>query len=526
MTRASAAGKAAEEIIGIDLGTRYALTACLRDGKPEIIPNRWGANRTPSVVAWTPDGYLGGEEALRMEIRDPSRVWWDLKRKIGSSWRGQCGVRPRTAEEILTPLLVLLREDAEAWLGTFVSSCVLTVPAYFSFSERSAIARSGKSAGFRSIRIINEPTAAALAFGRQGRFLVLDFGAGTADISVVESERGVWQVLESTGKSDIGGRDFDLLLASWLAGGIGAPEDDSPFWRMLLSEAERLKIALSDCEQCEWVPFGDYAHHPPVTVSRAVFEHLVKDRISMVVDEVRRLWDRHRPGKLLFVGGSSRIPLLRRMLEERVTRPERLSVCPDEAVVFGAALSTTSGEKLLIDVLSQSLGIIAADETPVPVMEKGTPLPATARRDFTSVGSGPLTLRIAQGDPGSYARWKVIGIQTLRDLAKGESVGLEFRVDGSGLLRIDIIRSDGTVLHIPSVEIGEGATSEERGKMPELKELESRIAVISPKLVPSQRTRIEALSRAVYSLREGEGYGEAITLLDTMVTEMERALKT
>ena len=94
MTRASAAGKAAEEIIGIDLGTRYALTACLRDGKPEIIPNRWGANRTPSVVAWTPDGYLGGEEALRMEIRDPSRVWWDLKRKIGSSWRGQCGVRP------------------------------------------------------------------------------------------------------------------------------------------------------------------------------------------------------------------------------------------------------------------------------------------------------------------------------------------------------------------------------------------------------------------------------------------------
>ena len=105
-------------------------------------------------------------------------------------------------------------------------------------------------------------------------------------------------------------------------------------------------------------------------------------------------------------------------------------------------------------------------------------------------------------------------------------MGLEFRVDGSGLLRIDIIRSDGTVLHIPSVEIGEGATSEERGKMPELKELESRIAVISPKLVPSQRTRIEALSRAVYSLREGEGYGGAITLLDTMVTEMERALKT
>ena len=129
-------------------------------------------------------------------------------------------------------------------------------------------------------------------------------------------------------------------------------------------------------------------------------------------------------------------------------------------------------------------------------------------------------------NPGPYARWKVIGIQTLRDLAKGESVGLEFRVDGSGLLRIDIIRSDGTVLHIPSVEIGEGATSEERGKMPELKELESRIAVISPKLVPSQRTRIEALSRAVYSLREGEGYGGAITLLDTMVTEMERALKT
>ncbi len=524
MTRPGVPEVFSGETLGIDLGTRYALTALLRDGKPVILPNRWGAMRTPSVVAWTPGGFLAGEEALRMEIRDPAHVWWDLKRQIGSPWKARCGVRARTAEELLVPMLVLLREDAEAWLGAFITNCVLTVPAYFSFSERSAIARSARSAGFSSVRIINEPTAAALAFGRQGRFLVLDFGAGTADISVVESENGVWQVLESTGRSDVGGRDFDELLASWLARGIGVSDEDSPFRRMLLSEAERLKIALSDYERCEWVPFGEVEGKDPVVVSRNVFEHLVRDRISVVVDDVRRLWDRHRPEKLLFVGGSSRIPLLRRMLEDRIARPERLSVCPDEAVVFGAALSTASGEKLLIDVLSQSLGIIAADEKPVAVMEKGTPLPATARREFSSVGSGPVTLRIAQGDPGSPSRWKIIGIHTLRDLTRGESVGLEFRVDGSGLLRIDIIRADGTVLHIPSVEIGEGATPEERGRMPELKELETRIASISPKLVPSQRTRIEALARTVYSMRDGEGFAEAVSLLDTMITEMERAL--
>ncbi len=172
-------------VLGIDLGTRYALCAVF-DGVqgPVVVPNRWGKRSTPSVTAWTGSGWTAGETAAAGEMKHPSTTWWDLKRKVGTPWKGRCGRASVSAEDALVPLLTLLREDGEAFLGAFVEACVLAVPASFSFAERSAMARAARSAGFSRSRIVNEPTAAALAFGSSGRFLILDYGAGTVDLSV------------------------------------------------------------------------------------------------------------------------------------------------------------------------------------------------------------------------------------------------------------------------------------------------------------------------------------------------------
>lgn len=169
----------ADAVIGIDLGTRYAQLAVDLPGRGvQLIPNRWGQKRTPSVVACTKDGLIAGEEAAKIGLVQPRSLWWDMKRHLGTDWVARTGGRTYTPEELLLPLLVLLREDAEAYLGRFVDFCVLVVPAHFSFPERGALARAAQQAGFEKIRIVNEPTAAALSIGVDGKFLIMDFGAG------------------------------------------------------------------------------------------------------------------------------------------------------------------------------------------------------------------------------------------------------------------------------------------------------------------------------------------------------------
>ena len=180
-------------------------------GAVEAIRNRWGSLSTPSVVGWDGEWHVG-EDAVRMALNGSEDVWWDVKRRVGSPFRAVLDGRGHAAHDLLVPLLSALREDAEAHLGVFVSSCVLAVPACFSLTQREAMVRAADAAGLHEARIVAEPTAAALSFGREGRFLVLDFGAGTVELSVVESGEGVWQVLESVGSDGIGGYDFELAL--------------------------------------------------------------------------------------------------------------------------------------------------------------------------------------------------------------------------------------------------------------------------------------------------------------------------
>ena len=511
-------------VLGIDLGTRYALCAVF-DGVqgPVVVPNRWGKRSTPSVTAWTGSGWTAGETAAAGEMKHPSTTWWDLKRKVGTPWKGRCGRASVSAEDALVPLLTLLREDGEAFLGAFVEACVLAVPASFSFAERSAMARAARSAGFSRSRIVNEPTAAALAFGSSGRFLILDYGAGTVDLSVVECGGGVWQVVESRGTPSCGGRDFDAALALLLAEKTGTNPGgaDSPLYRLLLSEAEDVKIALSGCLSHEWSPPAAPGA-ASVTVTRREFEGLVRPSLERVVAMAESLWKEHEPSKLLLVGGGSRIPLLRTLLAERVARPEHLSRCPDEAVVIGAALygSQARTERLLLDVLSDNLGILAADGTPVPLLEKGMHLPVRAEKKFSSVGSGPFTLRVFQGDRG-----RVISTVRISDAGKGEVIVLVFAVDSGGLLRIDIRREDGRTAVIPPLEVGTPGASSFEQQPGDLLDLEKRFARVSPVLSPAQQARGEVLFRTVKSLRDEGCYPEGAESLEQMVAEMERVIR-
>lgn len=509
-------------VLGIDLGTRHALLAVFDESRgPQVVTNRWGKRSTPSVTAWTGSGWTAGETAAAGEMKHPSSTWWDLKRKISTPWKGRYGRLAVSAEEALVPLLTLLREDGEAYLGAFAEDCVLTVPASFSFAGRSAMARAARSAGFTRARIVNEPTAAALAYGESGRFLVLDYGAGTVDMSVVESGGGVWQVLESRGFPSCGGRDFDAALALAMAerGGINPGDFNSPSYRLLLSEAEEVKKVLSICGACEWTPpagLGAIA----VRITRGDFEGIIRPSLLKVVSMAGDLWREYRPKGLLLVGGGSRIPLLRDLLEKRVARAERLNLCPDEVVASGAALygNAARGQRLLLDVLSDSLGILAADGAPVAVLDKGLTLPAAAERAFTSVGSGPFSLKIFQGEGE-----RVISEVMVGDAKRGETITLIFAVDGGGLLQIELQREDGRRALISSLEIGASAECSFTGEGGEVFRLEKRFAALSSLLSSGQQARGAAIFRTVRGLRDTEVYLEGMESLELMVSEMERA---
>jgi molecular chaperone DnaK (HSP70) len=450
-----------ECIIGIDLGTRYAETAVDIPGRGvSIIPNRWGGNRTPSMVGFTKDGLVAGEDAARLMLTEPEMVWWDMKRHLGSDWTARAAGRSYSPEEMLLPLLSLLREDAEAFLKTFISSCVLAVPAHFSFPERGALARAARKAGFDRVRIVNEPTAAALSAGIGGRFLVMDFGAGTLDMSLVEGDGGVFQVLDSQGRRDIGGLDIDRLLAEWLCRNAGVPlsRPNDPRASLMMREAENVKIALSGAKRVTWrVPAGLADDGRAVEIDRAEFESLIYHIMEEILNMVRKMWRKYEPEKLLTVGGSSRIPLLRQMLAERVREPDSGGGSrPEDAVVAGSALYAHQGrERLLIDVLSKSLGIMNADGQAVPLLRKGAPLPAQARQVFTARGSGAIEITVVQGERKVRGGGRVLQTLTIGGVSDGETVEVDFKVDGGGLLHVEVKRGGNTSRRTISLDFDE-----------------------------------------------------------------------
>ncbi|MDR1943342.1 MAG: Hsp70 family protein, partial [Synergistaceae bacterium] len=494
-----------EVVVGVDLGTRYAQLAVDMPGRGVLlIPNRWGRSRTSSMIAVSSDGLVAGEDAAKIALIDPQVAWWDMKRHLGTDWVARMGGRTYTPEELLVPLLCLLREDAEAYMRTFISSCVLAVPAHFSFPERGALARSAQRAGFEKIRIVNEPTAAALSIGLNGRFLIIDFGAGTLDLSVVEGEGGVFQVIESKGRKDIGGYDLDRLLAEWLSRRTGIPfaRADDPRGSLLMREAEGVKIALSSANSATWrVPSGLSARDRSIDISRGDFEAMIRPTIEEIVNMVARMWRKHLPERLLIVGGSGRIPLLRSTLASRVREPERLRSCPEDAVVIGSALYANQGaERLLIDVLSRSLGVMNADGGVVQILSRGAPLPAEAKRSFAACGDGSLEVTIVQGEGRVRSLNRVLQTLYIDNVTDGEIIEVYFRVDGGGLLHVEVKRRKKTSRQTISLE------SDESGAavcdiLAELRVREERLARISMSLPDNFQQRLGVMVSEARSLR-------------------------
>jgi molecular chaperone DnaK (HSP70) len=517
-----------EFTIGVDLGTRYAQIAVDVPGRgARIIPNRWNAARTPSLVAFTPQGLVAGEEAARILLTKPDTVWWDMKRHLGSDWVARVGGRSYTPEELLLPMLSLLREDAEAHLKAFVSSCVLAVPAHFSFPERGALASAARKAGFDSVRIVNEPTAAALSTGINGRFLVIDFGAGTLDMSIVEGDAGVFQVIESQGRRDIGGLDIDRILAEWLCRNAGIPlsRPGDPRASLMMKEAEEVKIALSGAFRATWhVPSGFFPGDRAVEVSRPEFESLVYPLMEEILGMVVKMWKKYSPQRLLTVGGSSRIPLLRRMLSERVREPDRQSSCPEDAVVTGAAMYAHQGrERLLIDVLSKSLGIMNSDGKVVTILRKGSPLPAESRQAFTACGNGSIEVTIVQGERKVKSIGRVLQTLTVDGVSDGETVEVFFRVDGGGLLHVEVKREKTVSRKTISLQSDEMGAS--HCDLPsELRLREELLARLSMAYPDNFQARLLDITKEARSLRRENPalQWQALEVLDRMIAELEQ----
>lgn len=477
---------------------------------------------TPSVVGWD-EGWKVGEDAVRLSLRGAEEVWWDLKRRVGTSFSAVVEGTPHRAEELLVPLLTALREDAEAYLGTFVSSCVLAVPACFSLLQRELMARAARAAGMEA-RVVAEPTAATLAFGREGRFLVFDFGAGTVDISVVESEGGVWQVLESVGSPETGGYDFDLALAACLKERLllSELEESDPRWRTLVAEAERVKIALSGVASYEWTPppLGPRPSNP-LMVEREEMERLMRFFIRRLAHVVRRLWERYEPDHLLLVGGSSRIPLLKEILEREVALPERLSLCAEEAIAVGAALYASGGqERLLLDALSGDIEALWGDEVE-KIVASGSPLPFEAWKEFEAKEVGRVSLRLQQtsgelrGEPSPLSAVEL-------ELRAGERVTLFCRLDASGRLSAELRREDGARSSLP---LSAGAAGESDKKEDPAVVNERRLRELKLALVPLEVCLDEEQRGRLYRLiRQAEGVcfdARSVEIVEGLVKDLE-----
>jgi molecular chaperone DnaK (HSP70) len=347
-------------------------------------------------------------------------------------------------------------------------------------------------------------------------------------MSLVEGDGGVFQVLDSVGRRDIGGLDIDRLLAEWLCRNAGVPlsRPNDPRAALMMREAENVKIALSGVKRVTWrVPAGLANDGRSVEVERAEFESLIRHLMEEILNMVRKMWRKYEPDRLLTVGGSSRIPLLRQMLTERVREPDSGGGSgPEYAVVAGSALYAHQGrERLLIDVLSKSLGIMNADGDVVPLLRKGAPLPAQARQVFTASGSGSIEITVVQGERKVRSAGRVLQTLTVDNVSDGETVGVDFKVDGGGLLHVEVKRRANTSRRTISLDFDE-SDCVPCDLVSEIRIREDRIAKLSMDYPDNYQTRLLGITKDARSLKNDDPslQWQALAVLDKMIEELEQ----
>lgn len=454
-------------IIGIDLGTTNSVAAYIEGGQPVIIPNAEGSRLTPSVVAFTKDGQrLVGQMAKRQAILNPERTVISIKRHMGTDYKVSIDGKLYTPQEISAMILQKIKQDAEAYLGEKITQAVITVPAYFTDSQRQATKDAGRIAGLEVLRIINEPTAAALAYGldkeNDQTILVFDLGGGTFDVSILELGDGVFEVKATSGNNRLGGDDFDQRIIDYIAEeflkehGIDLRKDRMALQR-LKEAAEKAKIELSSMlETTISLPFitadASGPKHIEMTLTRAKFEELTRDLVEATLGPTEQaLKDAGlRPediDKVILVGGSTRIPAVQEAIRRFLGKEPHKGVNPDEVVAMGAAIQAgvLAGEVkdvVLLDVTPLSLGIETLGGVFTKIIERNTTIPVSRSQIFTTAADNQTTvdIHVLQGerpmaaDNVTLGRFQLTGIPPApRGVPRIE---VKFDIDVNGIVHV------------------------------------------------------------------------------------------
>lgn len=460
------------KIIGIDLGTTNSCMAVMEGGEPVVIPNAEGMRTTPSVVAFAKDGErLVGEIAKRQAVANPEQTVISIKREMGSDHRVKIDGKEYTPQEISAMILTKLKNDAEKYLGEKVTEAVITVPAYFTDSQRQATKDAGKIAGLDVKRIINEPTAAALAYGidkdenKQQKVLIFDLGGGTFDVSVLELGDGVFEVLATSGNNRLGGDDFDKRIMDWIVSEFKAKEgvdlsSDKMAMQRIKEAAEKAKIDLSGVTKAKIsLPFITMANGTPkhldMDLTRAKFDSLTEDLVEKTMTPTKQaLKDAglsvNDIAKVIMVGGSTRIPAVYEAVKKFIGKDPYKGINPDECVAIGAAIQAgvLAGEvkdMLLLDVTPLSLGIETLGGVFTKLIDRNTTIPTSKSQIFSTAADHQTSvdIHVLQGERKFARDNKTLGRFELTGIAPAPrgvpQIEVTFDIDANGIVSVKAV---------------------------------------------------------------------------------------